>query len=206
MIEEMYSDDAEKRIAYHRGTEEFNNIVANLESSFGAQPHDLWRSVSTAQYNSIYEDRVVSVINLVRPSYLKDSNLITTGRKFFMGNAWVYDKVYTLTTPSTCTLPYPDGAVPLGLGKLVNVYGQAGDSELTAYKCLYFKCDNHNAVELWSGTKLEQGLYNTFYSATFDTSKDNARLRMKSYCYGSKGPFTNWDDIWTSVATVRGII
>lgn len=205
MIEEMFAADGERRVAYQRGTDEFTNAVTDLETAFGLQPHQLWKSISTAQYNSIYNDRVVSVINLVRPPYLRDPNLITTGRKFFIGNSWVYDKVYTLTTSSKCTLPYPDGAVPLGLGKLVNVYGQPGDSELTAYKCLYFKCDDHNAVELWSDTKLEQGSYNTFYSATFDTSNGNTRLRMKSYCYDSKGPFTNWDEVCGAMITARGI-
>jgi hypothetical protein len=206
MIEEMYSDDAEKRIAYHRGTEEFNNIVANLESSFGAQPHDLWRSASTEQYNSIYDDTVVSTINLERPAYVDGPNFITVGRKFFIRNKWVYDKLYTLTTTSSCNLPYPDGAVPLGLGELLSVYGQTGTSSLASYKCLYFKCDDHNAVETWSGTRLNQGAHSTYYAATFDTNNQNQRLRMKSYCYDAPSVFSDWDVVHGEMIAGRGII
>ena len=206
MIEEMYAEDGEKRVAYHRGTDEFRSATASLEDAFGTQPHEMWKSISTAQYNSIYEDSIVSVVNLVQPAYLAPLTPVAVGRKFFIGKEWVYDKVYTLTTSNDCTLPYPSGAIPLFIGELVNVYGQAGDSDLTAYKCLYFKCDNHNDVESWSSVELGQGTYNTFYSATFDTTNDNQRLRMKSYAYDSAGAFTDWDDIWTSVASIRGII
>tara|TARA_B100000767_G_C19751373_1_gene530957 strand:+ start:1673 stop:2293 length:621 start_codon:yes stop_codon:yes gene_type:complete len=205
VIEEMYAGDGEKRTAYHRGTDEFRGAVSSLEETFGTQPHEMWKSISTSQYNSIYEDNIVSIVNLVQPAYLASFNPVAVGRKFFTDNKWIYDKIYTLTTPSDCTLPSPSGAIPLFIGELVNVYGQAGDSDLTAYKCLYFKCDNHNAVETWSGVELGQGSYNTFYSATFDTNNDNQRLRMKSYAYNSAGAFTDWDDIWTSIATFRGI-
>ena len=206
MIEEMYSDDAEKRIAYHRGTEEFNSIVSNLEITFGAQPHDNWRSVSTEQYNSIYDDNVVSTINLERPAYIDDLKFITVGRKFFTRKKWVYDKLYTLTTTSSCTLPYPNGAVPLGLGELLNVYGQTGNSSLSSYKCLYFKCDDHAAVETWSGTQLNQGEHSTYYAATFDTNNQNQRLRMKSYCYDTPGVFSDWDVVHGEMIAGRGII
>jgi len=206
MIEEMYSDDAEQRIAYHRETEEFNNSVANLESSFGAQPHNLWRSISTEQYNSIYDDNVISTINLERPSYIDNLKFITVGRKFFIRKRWVYDKLYTLTTSSACTLPYPEGAVPLGIGELLNVFGQAGNDDLSFYKCLYFKCDNHSNVETWSGTTLNQGEHSTFYSATFDTNNQNQRLRMKSYCYNTPGVFSDWDVVHSEIIAGRNII
>jgi len=64
-------------------------------------------------------------------------------------------------------------------------------------------CEDHAAVEQWSGKTLEQGSYNTFYSTTFDTADNNRVLRMKSYVYSEPGPFTDWDVIWDWTANNR---
>lgn len=206
MIETMFSSDAEARTAFNVGTDEFNSRVTSIENQFGTQPKELWKSISTPQYNSIYQDQIVSTVCLAYPAYLRDLNPVAVGRKFFINNEWIYDKVYTFIPPDTCELPFPEGAQPLFLGELVNVYGQPGDEDLSRYKCLYFKHDDHSAVETWAGIELGEGDYCTFYSATFDTDNSNQRLRAKSYAYAAEGAFTDWDDIWNDVAELRGII
>ena len=197
IIEKMYSKDGETRSAFARDSLEFSERVEGIVSQFGEQPSDTWKSISTPQWNNIYQDEVVSVVNRMIPLYLKELSPSATGRKFFLGSGRVYDKIYIMTDEATCSLPRPNGSIPLFIGSLVNVFGQPGTEDLSRYKCLYFKCDNHSTVEEWAGETLKEGLYQTFYSATFDDENQNNRLRIKSYAYDTVGPFTDWDKIHT---------
>jgi len=205
VIEEMYADGI-RREAFDYGSDEFVSAVSNIEQQFGPQQSFMWKSISTPHYNSIYDDQIVSTVNMVRPTYLDSLNPSAVGRKFFLTKGWVYDKVYLFTTDEECELPYPEGAKPLFIGQMLNVYGQPGDEDLTQYQCLYFMCEDHAAVEQWAGKTLEQGSYNTFYSATFDIADDNRVLRMKSYVYSEPGSFTDWDRVWRRTAASRGIV
>lgn len=205
MIEEMYSEDGETRVAFDRLSPEFAAAVAQLEAQFGPQPAHMWKSISSPQHNSIYDDLIVSTVNLMRPPYLDDLKPCAVGRKFFLNKGWIYDKVYLFTHVGDCTLPRPQAANPLFIGELLNIYGQPGDESLADYKCLYFSCADHSAVEEWAGKPLPQGAYQTFYSATFDTANGNNRLRMKTYTYETKGAFTDWEFIWNRYAAGRGV-
>jgi hypothetical protein len=205
VIEEMYADGI-RREAFDHGSDEFASAVSNIEQQFGPQPSSMWKSISTPHYNSIYDDQIVSTVNMIRPTYLDDLKPFATGRKFFLNKGWVYDKVYLFTHVGDCTLPRPQGSNPLCIGGLLNIYGQPGDEDLTQYKCLYFSCADHSAVEEWASKSLPQGAYQTFYSATFDTADDNRVLRMKSYVYSEPGPFTDWNVVWEWTAASRGIV
>lgn len=204
MIEQMYCD-GEERLAYETGTPEFDAAVQKLVEQFGQVDSGTWRSVSTPQSNSIYDDQIVSVVFRAMPTYLDAFQPSAVGRKYFIGKGWVYDKIYTFTHKLECQLPYPEGATPMFIGRLVNVFGQPGDADLTRYQCLYFTCKDHAKVEQWSGQSLEQGAYSTFYAATFDT-KDNKRLlRMKCYLYNDQGAFSDWDTVWNATCRRRGL-
>lgn len=193
MIEQMLCD-GEERLAYRAGTPEFDAQVEVLRSRFGPINPQSWYSVSTAQHNAIYDDDIVSVVFAANPTYLDRDDLGATGRKYFVNKGWVYDKVYLFLHPEACPLPLPAGGRGMWLGKLVNVYGQPGDADLTRYQCLYFMCPDHASVEAWSGQSLPQGQYSTFYAATFDTEDGNRLLRMKTYCYQEQGElFSDWD-------------
>lgn len=202
-IEHMLSG-GEERFAYQNGSEEFAQAVANLKAKFGAIDESGWYSVSTPQYNPLYNDDVVSAIIRSKPAYLDSYQPASVGRKFFMNRGWVYDKVYTFVGPNEQPLPCPEGGIPMFVGYLVNVYGQPGDADFTHFKCLYFMHKDHAQVERWAGQGLPQGRYSTFYAATFDTAKENRLLRMKTYCYDDQGGFSDWDVKWMQEAKRRG--
>lgn len=194
-IEEMLSE-GETRFAFERDTPQFNEAVAKLESQFGKVDTNGWRSVSTPQRNSIYQDDVVSVVFRSIPFYLDSYKPSAAGRKYFLGHGWVYDKVYVMLKDGQCDLPLPEGTKPMFVGFLVNVYGQPGDANLTHLKCIYFMHPDHEAVEQWAGESLVKGNYSTFYAATFDTADGNKLLRMKSYAYEDQGAFSDWDVVY----------
>ena len=194
-IEEMLCE-GETRLAYERGTPEFVAAVAQLETKFGGVDTNGWRSISTPQFNSIYDDQIISVVFRAIPFYLDRFKPAAAGRKYFWNKGWVYDKVYVMTKEEDCQLDYPAGGTPMFIGYLLNVYGQPGDEDLTRYKCLYFMHLDHEAVEQWAGQTLLKGEYSTFYAATFDTEDGNKLVRMKSYAYGDQGSFSDWDVIY----------
>jgi len=201
---ELMISDGSFRSHYSAGSAEFEQHAAAVTDVFAAANPDLWMSVSTAQYNPVYDDEIVSVIFKVKPAYTLqfDREPIAVGRKFFMNNRWVYDKYYNFTCTAECDLPYPVGAAPLGIGVMELVYGQAGEEDLSAYRCLYFACDDHAAVEAWCGETLQQGTYSTYYAATF---KDGERVRMKTYCYDSAStPYSDWFTVWQQHAGAQG--
>jgi hypothetical protein len=199
-IERMYSKDGDLRSHFPKGTLEFEEKVAEIEEQFGDQPANDWASISSPQWNSIYQDDIVStIVNRNIPWYLRQEGIFAAGRKFFLRNSWVYDKIYLITTQEDCSLPRPVNATPLAIGYLVSVYGQPGEDDLSRYKCLYFACDNHSEVEEWAGEVLPKGGYKTFYAATFDEDADFTRLRMKSYVYDSPGIYS---DLETQIATI----
>jgi len=194
MIEQMMCD-GEERVAYRRGTPEFNAEVAILRHRFPTIKPESWYSISTPQFNSIYGDSIVSVVFGANPAY--HGELGAAGRKYFLEKGWVYDKVYEFLRPGACTLPIPVGGKGMYVGKLVNVFGQPGDEDMTRYQCLYFMHPNHAAVEQWAGKTLPQGAYSTFYAATFDTEDGNKLLRMKTYIYHDQNDlFSDWDVVY----------
>lgn len=205
-IEQMTSADGKDRFAFGNGTPEFDIRVAALKAQFGEFDPSGWYSVSTPQYNSIYKDDIVSAVIRAKPAYLDELDPTAVGRKFFLKHGWVYDKVYNFTTPQTCTLPHPQGALPMFVGKLVNVFGQPGDTDLSRYQCLYFMHKNHDKVEQWAGRSLPKGAYSTFYAATFDTANANLLMRMKDYRYDEQGGFSDWDTVWLQEAKRQGVL
>lgn len=193
---EFMSSDATERYAYRNGSKEFTEQLNTLKARFNIVGEDTWFSISTPQYNPIHDDFVVSVVFQAKPAYLSHIDTAAIGRKYFLNKGWVYDKIYTFLHPNQNTLPCPDGATPMFDGKLINVFGQPGNKDLTRYVCLYFMHKDHAAVEAWSGQQLSQGKYSTFYASTFDTEDDNKLLRMKTYCYDEQGGFSDWDVIY----------
>lgn len=181
------------RESYQYGSREFESVVATLRERFGEVNPDQWFSVTTPQANGIHGEQIVSVIFKRPPPYLDHLLPACAGRKYFMKSGWVYDKVYQFIEHAMFGLPYPAGATPLGVGYLVNVYGQPGDADLTHLKDLYFMHQDHTTVEQWAGQTLPQGKYSTFYAATFDTYDDNRLRRMKAYCYDDQGACSDWD-------------
>ena len=205
-VEQMRSSDGKDRFAYQNGSSEFGKIVAKLSEQFGQADVGGWFSVSTPQYNSIYDDDIVSVIFQIRPTYLDALDPVVMGRKFFLRRRWVYDKVYLFTSEKDCNLPRPIDSQPIGVGKLVSVYGQPGDVNLSRYQCLYFMHKDHAQVEQWAKRSLPQGRYSTFYAATFDTADNNKLLRMKSYLYDEQSALSDWDVVWSMEAKKRGVL
>ena len=206
MIEQMLCD-GEERLAYRAGAPEFDAQVQVLEAKFGKINPGTWYSVSSAQFNAIYDDDIVSVVFAANPPYLDHLDLGASGRKFFMNKGWVYDKVYVFQRPEECPLPLPPGGRGMYIGKLLNVYGQPGSEDLTRYQCLYFMHGDHAAVEAWAGQSLPQGAYSTFYAATFDTQDGNKLLRMKTYVYDEQGDlFSDWDVVWFRDCKRRGLL
>lgn len=206
MIEQMLCDGQE-RLAYRAGTPEFDAQVEFLRSKFGRINPVSWYSVSSAQHNAIYGDDIVSVVFAANPPYLDHLDLGASGRKYFVNKGWVYDKVYLYLQPDNCPLPLPQGGRGMYIGKLINVYGQPGDEDLTRYQCLYFMHSDHAAVEAWAGQSLPQGKYSTFYAATFDTEDGNKLLRMKTYVYDEQGDlFSDWDVVYLRTCKKRGLL
>ena len=201
---ELTISDGSSRTHYPAGSEEFTQHASIVTDAFaGANPAS-WMSVSTAQYNPLYDDEIVSVIFRVKPAYTLqfDREPFVVGRKFFMNNRWIYDKYYQFTSAAECDLPYPLSATPLAIGTMELVYAQAGEQDLSAYQCLYFVCDDHGAVETWCGETLQQGTYSTHYAATF---KNGERVRMKTYCYDSAdSPYSDWITPWRDHAGAQG--
>lgn len=204
-VEQMIASDGDDRFAYGNGTPSFNATVERLRQQFGPIDPNGWFSVSSPQYNSIYDDDVISVVIRSKPAYLDHLDAPAVGRKFFLRRGWVYDKAYTFTSPQDCQLPHPPGALPMFVGQLLNIYGQPGDADLSRYQCLYFMHREHQAVEQWAGKSLPQGAYSTFYAATFDTGAGNDLRRMKTYRYDRQGGFSDWDIVWNVEAKRRGV-
>jgi hypothetical protein len=194
---EVMDCDGDVRQHFDRSAPEFLERVEQIESQFGKQNHGAWRSISSPQHNSIYDDDVVSVLFVVFPPIYDYLNLLHCGRKFFLNQGWVYDKLYEVARPGQVDLPMPEGAKPLSIGYLTQVYGMPSNGDLSRYKCLYFQHDDHAAVEAWCGKALPQGKYSTFYAATFDTEDGNKLLRMKTYVYDDHTFYSDWDIIWT---------
>jgi len=206
-VEIMSASDGDDRTHYLPGTPEFGSVVASVTAKFGQVYPEDWHSVSSPQWNSIYNDHIVSVIFLNRPTYFGDAMLLAVGRKYFMDKGWVYDKIYPFVTKDNCPIPYPSGGSPLALGYMVNVYGQPGDADLTRYKDVYFMHPDHAAVEQWAGMSLPKGKYATFYAATFDTlAGANKLLRMKTYVYDDQTPYSDWDVSWLRMAKHLGVV
>jgi len=206
MIELMTCGELE-RVAYRNGTPEFEEQAKALRDQFGALSTDNWFSVSTPQYNDIYDDDIVSIVYVAIPTYLHHLDIGAAGRKYFLRNGWVYDKVYLFIPPGQRPLPQPEGARGMYVGYLANVYGQPGDADLTRYRCLYFMHPDHAAVEAWAGQSLPQGKYSTFYSATFDADDGNRLLRMKTYTYDEQGElFSDWDVTYLRHCKRRGLV
>lgn len=204
-IEFMVSED-DSRLAFANGTPAFKQQVVELKKRFKLVNEAGWMSVSTPQYNPIYDDNVVSVVFQAKPAYLDNMRTAAIGRKYFMKKGWVYDKIYTFIAPGTNTLSIPEGALPMFVGKLINVYGQPGDEDLTRYRCIYFMHKDHAAVEAWAGKTLPQGEYSTFYAATFDVKAGKTLLRVKTYCYDEQGGFSDWDVIYYQHCKLHGVV
>ena len=205
MIELMVSD-GEDRLAYRNGTPEFDAQVLVLREQFPSIKPDNWYSISTPQLNPIYSEPVVSIIYIAIPPYLHHLKIGAAGRKFFMSSGWVYDKVYLFLAPGQCALPLPAGGAGMYIGKLMNIYGQPGDEDLTRYQCVYFAHPDHAAVETWAGQSLPKGKYSTFYAATFDTEDGNRLLRVKTYVYDERGElFSNWNTVYENHCKSRGV-
>lgn len=208
MIEKMFSEEGDVRIAYENGDIEYQSRLYHLNSEFDNQVTDYWRSISTPQYNPIYQDDVVSVVFSGIPSYLLDNfpMVKAAGRKYFLNKKWVYDKVYEFLPPDSFTIPVPDGIKAMFTGKLVNVFGQNGNDLLDRYLCVYFMTNkSHEYVENWVGRSLPQGEYSTFYSLTYDLLDENKIKRIKSYCYDNQGVFSDWDVIWLNECKSRNV-
>lgn len=206
MIESMLCD-GEERQAFQAGSPEFEAQLKFLRSKFGNINPAPWYSVSSPQYNAIYKDDIVSVVFSANPPYFDNLDLGASGRKYFINKGWVYDKVYLFLGPEDCTLPLPVGGRGMYIGKLLNVYGQPGDADLTRYQCLYFMHNDHAAVEAWAGQSLPHGRYSTFYAATFDTKDNNRLLRMKTYVYDEQNElFSDWDVVWFRDCKKRGLL
>lgn len=188
--------DGEIRQHFDRSTDGFLEAVAAIEAQFGKQNAAAWRSISTPQYNSIFDDSVVSVLYVTLPPMYDQQRLIHFGRKYFLNHEWIYDKVYYVARPETCELPYPEGAQLIATGELVNVLGQPGDDDLSRYKCLYFMHPDHAAVESWVGKSLPQGKYSTGYAVTFDTQDNDKVMRVKTYVYDEHTMYSDWDITW----------
>lgn len=203
-VERMLTD-GDERFTFNADAPEFGPAVEALRQQFGSLDTTNWHSITSPQYSTVYNDDIVSVVFKVAPPYVDHLDPAAFSRKFFTRRGWVYDKVYTFTSPSANTLPIPTGGVALGLGRLVNVYGQPGDDDFEHFKCLYFMHRDHSAVEAWAERPLPSGKYSTFYAATFDTENGNKMLRMKTYCYDEQGPLSDWDVYWMRHAKKRGI-
>lgn len=188
--------DGELRQHFDRSTPEFTQAVASLEAQFGPVNWQAWRSVSSPQYNNIFDDQVVSVLYVTLPPMYDDRALIHFGRKYFLNHGWVYDKLYEVAREETCQLPYPSGSKLIATGELVNVLGQPGDDDLSRYKCLYFLHPDHAAVESWVDKTLPQGKYSTGYAVTFDTHDNNKMVRVKTYVYDEHTMYSDWDITW----------
>lgn len=204
--EQMVAADGSVRASYLRGSKEFDEQVQLLIDRFGPLNTNTWALISAPHFNNIYDDDVVSVVFYVKPAYMDIIDASAVGRKYFLNRGWVYDKVYTFTTRSTCQLPFPLGSLPMFIGKLVNVYGQPGDEDLSRYQCLYFTHQDHKEVERWSGHSLPQGGYSTSYAATFDVESGNRLLRIKNYVYDEQNDISDLDVAWLQIAKQRGVL
>lgn len=193
IAETMYSDGS-TRTAYLPGSEGFNNIVNKINEIFGQQDTSCWVSATTEQTNNIVEDEVVSVMLKHGLPYLDHIKTVALGRKFFITKKEIYDKVYLLIpSPYTCRFNLPENSNVISEGYLINIFGQPGDEDLSRYRCIYFSCSDHSAVEQWYGSTLPKGLYSTYYAATFDNITKE-RLRVKTYCYDEKSIYSDWGD------------
>jgi hypothetical protein len=193
---ELMECDGQEREHFDRLHPEFEQRVAAIEAQFGKQNSSAWRSISTPQHNTIFDDDVVSVMFVTFPPIYDHLNLFHCGRKFFLNQGWVYDKLYEVAKEGDCGFPIPEGAKALALGYLVQVWGMPSNGDLARYKCVYFQHDDHAVVEAWAGKSLPQGKYSTFYAATFDTENENALMRMKTYVYNDHGFYSDWDTNW----------
>lgn len=204
---ELMLSDGESRVAFANGTAPFAEQVAKLKQRFKLVNEASWSSVTTPQYNPIYDDDIVSAVFKAKPAYLdKMQTVVSTGRKYFMNKGWVYDKIYSFSDPGTNTLPLPPGALAMGLGKLINVYGQPGDEDLTRYRCVYFMHRDHAVVEAWVGKTLPQGKYSTFYAVTYDVKDGKKLLRVKTYCYDEQNEYSDWDVIYYQHCKKAGVV
>ena len=198
MIEMMESEGSNPRVAFEIGTLEFNEKVEFLRTHFKDHTYiepSLWRSISSHQFNPIYNDYITSIVFRKKPFYAnKDPLMIAVGRKFFMQNKWIYDKVYNILLDHP-DIDYPQNSYPIALGELINVYGQPGDTDFSYIKDLYFMNADHEAVEAWAGKSLPKGSYSTFYSFTYN-SNTKETLRFKTYTYDEQGAFSDWDVVW----------
>jgi len=204
MIEKMICD-GETRIAYEKSDSEFSNLLAVIENTFGEQQTNLWLSISNPHYNPVFDDSTIAVKFHTKPAYAVslENEPQHVGRKFALNKQWVYDKFYYITSRELCELPYPNSAYPLAIGIYENIYGQPGDSDLSAYKCLYFSCNDHNEVENWCGETLPQGEISTYYAATF---LNNECIRVKTYCYDDENELLSaWEVIWLQHAKKLGM-
>ena len=188
----MYCDST-IRISYLPDSIEFNNIVDKINGIFGQQDTSSWASITTEQTNTVFNDSIVSVILRHGLPYLDYLDPLIVSRKFFITKKEIYDKVY-LPVPSstTCRFDLPKNCNIGAEAYLINVFGQPGDEDLSRYRCIYFSCLNHSSVEEWAGTTLPTGKYITHYAATFDNIT-NERLRVKTYCYDEKTPYSEWN-------------
>lgn len=199
MIERMIVSGAERRYFYV-GTPEFDEASADLITRFPSAAPETWGAVSTAIYNPIHEEEIVSAIFATRPGYteLMDYQPVVVSRKFFMNTGRIYDKHYRWVNASTCDLDYPESANPLAVACLEAVMGHPGSEDLSAIRDVYFICTDHAAVEEWAGETLPQGTELTHYGATFF---DGERRRVKAYCYDdANGPFAAWEVEWLKYA------
>jgi len=206
-FEEVMTDGNSTRYAYANGTAQFNAMVEHLRAQFSVVGDpQMWNSVSSAQRNEIFDDEVVSAFFVTAPTYLTEIGAVSASRKFFLSKGWVYDKAYFFQPPGSSPLPMPDGAKAFGIGKLISVYGQPGEDDLSQYQCLYFMHTDHAAVEAWAGRSLPQGKYSTFYGATFDTTPDVRLMRVKTYTYDQQTAYSDWDVAWLTLCKSKGLL
>lgn len=195
-----------ERFGYLNGAPEFDREVATLRNKFPEYDSTNWFSITTPQYNSIYNTYVVSAVMNPRPAYLDEFDPVVAAIKFFPEKRWVYNKVYTFVNPNERPFPIPDGALPVSIGFLVQVYGQPSGEDLSRYRCLYFQHPIHAKVEAWAKKSLPQGRYSTYYSATFDTKDGDALKRIKVYCYEEQNGASDWEVAWNQTAAARGVL
>lgn len=195
-----------ERLAYLKGTPEFDEQFASLSEKFSDLDPTNWYSITTPHLNSIQDTRVVSAVMNPRPAYLDEFEPVVAALKFFLDKGWIYNKVYTFAFPKQNVLPCPPGALPISIGFLVQVYGQPTGGDMSRYRCLYFQHPQHEAVEAWTNTSLPQGAYSTYYSVTYDTANGNALKRVKAYCYDEQSGASDWEVAWNQTAAARGVL
>lgn len=191
-MSERYFEGGAERVAYDRGSEQFDASFALLVQSFPwAQEPDYYSLTSPIEHTILGEPVITGSIPQSQTQALGGVEYAIGARKFCMQSQRSFLRLYKIFDGEKPAW-LPSEAKVLAIGENHEEYGRPFPNLAADFHDLYIQCDPA-VMEATFNLATHRGDYETYFGITVHLGQP---ARIKQYVYDTPTGFSDWDVIF----------